>query len=105
MTKQRGFAVVYRWWVKPGLEEQFQTAWHQATLAIQHRCGSFGSRLHASDDGTFLGYARWPDAAARQRCFEDGAPDELAAEAMMAAIQRVEEFRLDILDDLLAEPS
>jgi hypothetical protein len=38
------------------------------TRAIRRSCGSYGSRLHQCSDGTWLAYARWPDAATPDAC-------------------------------------
>lgn len=98
------FAVVYTWVVKPGSEDAFVDAWHRATVAITEQCGSYGSRLHRADDGTFVGYARWPSEGARVECFAAGAADEEAAADMARAIEEtLPERRLSIVDDLLAE--
>ena len=61
-------AVTYEWLVVPGKEDQFVEAWTRLTEAMHSGCGSFGSRLHRGDDGRWLGYARWPDLAARDGC-------------------------------------
>ncbi|MCX5380433.1 antibiotic biosynthesis monooxygenase [Streptomyces sp. NBC_00091] len=96
------FAVIYRWRLQQGKEEQFGAAWHRMTDAIHRSCGSYGSRLHQADDGTWLAYARWPDAATRERC--QGADPE-ALELMRASIaESFPEIRCAIVDDLLAEP-
>jgi hypothetical protein len=98
-------AVVYTGAIKPGSEEGFADAWHRATVAIRERCNSYGSRLHRADDGTFVGYARWPSELARAECFAGGPPDERAAIEMDEAIERMlPERRLEIVDDLLREP-
>lgn len=99
------FAVLYTWEIKTGSEDAFVDAWHRATTAIAAGCGSYGSRLHQADDGTFVGYARWPSEAARLECFAQGPLDEQAAVDMANAIkQTLPECRLNIVDDLLAEP-
>jgi hypothetical protein len=99
------FAVIYTWSIKPGSEDAFVGAWHRATVAITKRCSSYGSRLHRADDGTFVGYARWPNEQARAACFGDGPPDPQAAAEMEESVeQRLPERRLEIIDDLLAEP-
>ena len=54
-------AIVYRWRVTDGMEEQFVDGWSRVTRAIREHCGSHGSRLHRAEDGTWLAYARWPD--------------------------------------------
>ncbi len=98
------FAVLYAWIVKPGCEDAFVDAWHRATVAITERCASYGSRLHQADDGTFVGYARWPSEQARAECFQKGPPDVQAAADMAEAIERIlPERRLNIVDDLLRE--
>ncbi|MGY1840403.1 MULTISPECIES: antibiotic biosynthesis monooxygenase [unclassified Modestobacter] len=97
------FAVVYRWRLRPGSEEQFRDGWERVTRAIHARCGSYGSRLHRADDGTWVAYARWPDAATRERC----AFDEPEGERLMAAAvaERFPELTLELVSDLLAEPT
>lgn len=54
------FIALYRWKLKPGKEEQFREAWSEVTLAIREKFGSLGSRLHHSEDGTWVAYAQWP---------------------------------------------
>ncbi|WP_051836986.1 antibiotic biosynthesis monooxygenase family protein [Streptomyces sp. NRRL F-2580] len=97
------FAVIYRWRLHPGLEQQFADGWHRVTAAMHARCGSYGSRLHRADDGTWVAYARWPDEQTRERC---SAPDPQGVAMMLEAIaERYPETRLQIVDDLLAEPA
>ncbi|MFJ9825226.1 hypothetical protein ACIRSU_12750 [Streptomyces sp. NPDC101160] len=97
------FAVIYRWRLQPGLEEQFVEGWHRVTAAIRLRCGSYGSRLHQTDDGTWVAYARWPDAATRDRC---GTVDAEGLTMMREAVEeRFPEIRMQIVDDMLAEPN
>ncbi|GGR32848.1 antibiotic biosynthesis monooxygenase family protein [Streptomyces netropsis] len=96
------FAVIYRWRLQPGKEEQFVAGWHRVTAAIHTRCGSYGSRLHQADDGTWVAYARWPDAETREQC---AAADPEGVAMMRDAIaERFPETRLRIVDDMLAEP-
>lgn len=57
------FVAVYAWRVKPGREEDFRRGWARVTEAIRARWGTFGSRLHRTLDGEFVGYAGWPDEA------------------------------------------
>lgn len=99
------FAVIYTWIVKEGNEGAFVDAWGRATVAITERCGSYGSRLHRADDGTFVGYARWPNESARDACFAEGPPDPRATADMFQAVDRaLPEQRLEIINDLLFEP-
>ncbi|WFB05896.1 antibiotic biosynthesis monooxygenase [Streptomyces sp. LX-29] len=97
------FAVIYRWRLRPGKEEQFVDGWHRVTRAIHAQCGSYGSRLHQADDGTWAAYARWPDAETRERC---STPDPEGLALMRDAVEEYfPETRLRIVDDLLAEPA
>ncbi|MFI8101015.1 hypothetical protein [Streptomyces sp. NPDC086023] len=96
------FAVIYRWRLVPGKEQQFTDGWHRVTEAIRARCGSYGSRLHTAHDGTWVAYARWPDAGTREAC---GTPDPEGLAMMRDAVaEGFPETRLEIVDDLLAEP-
>ncbi|WP_453127452.1 antibiotic biosynthesis monooxygenase family protein [Streptomyces sp. CLCI03] len=96
------FAVIYRWRLRPGMERQFTEGWHRVTAAVHARCGSYGSRLHRADDGSWVAYARWPDEESRERC---AAPDPVGVAMMVEAIaERLPEIRMEIVDDMLAEP-
>jgi heme-degrading monooxygenase HmoA len=53
------FSVLYRWRVKPELEQEFIRAWSVATDAFK-TVGALGSRLHRTDDGELVAYAEWP---------------------------------------------
>lgn len=93
------FIAIYRWRVKPGMEHQFQTSWERVTRAIRLNCGCYGSRLHRCHDGTWLGYAQWPDAETRSAC-QHG--DEAGARLMQDAIESlVEEVVGEVACDLL----
>jgi hypothetical protein len=59
---------IYRWKIKLGMEKQFEENWSIVTEAIRDQCGSYGSRLHLSSNGEYLGYAQWPDRDAREKC-------------------------------------
>lgn len=96
------FAVIYRWRLHEGKEQLFAEGWHRMTASIHDRCGSYGSRLHRVDDGTWLAYARWPDVEARERC--QGADPEALAMMREAVAEGFPEIRCEVFDDLLAEP-
>ncbi len=42
------------------MEEDFRRAWSEMTKLILKECGSLGSRLHRSEDGSWIAYAQWP---------------------------------------------
>src|SRR5687768_2031566 len=95
-------AVLYRWQVKPDMDAQFVEGWLRVTRAIAAECGSYGSRLHRSDDGSWFGYARWPDAATRDRCQHHEAE---GLRLMTDAADLLEQLPADIVEDLLREPA
>ena len=64
------FVAVYWWRVHPGKEAQFRAAWRRGTELITARYGSFGSRLHRTADGRFVGVAEWPDEATWRAAFD-----------------------------------
>lgn len=97
------FAVVYRWRLQPGSEEQFQDGWERVTRTIRTSCGSYGSRLHRAADGTWVAYARWPDAATREHCgFDEPEGERLMSESVA---DRFPELTLELVSDLLTEPT
>lgn len=65
-----GFAVLYRWKPKAGMEAQFIESWSQVTALLRER-GSLGSRLHRGPVGFLYGYAQWPSVAARSNAFNE----------------------------------
>jgi quinol monooxygenase YgiN len=99
-------AVIYRFKVKPGMEDAFVDAWHRLTVAIRRERGSLGSRLHRADDGAFVAYAQWPDRELFQRAGALGAADEQARDDMRAAMDGpVESLLMTMVDDLLEPPA
>ena len=65
VASTQGFAVIYRSYVQPGKEIDYQKAWQVvARYFIQYR-GAIGSCLHQSSDGLWIVYSRWPDQKTR----------------------------------------
>lgn len=96
------YVVIYQWRLRPGMEEQFAEGWELVTRAIKGKCGSYGSRLHRADDGTYIAYARWPDSETRLLCQHD---EDRGATLMSEAIaERFDEVRCVVAVDLLEEP-
>lgn len=98
-------AILYRWRVTPGREDEFRSAWLEGTRLIHKTCASYGARLHQGEDGLFWSYARWPDEAARKACFD--AHDFFSRDCfrtMQACIEeRFDDIVLSVTDDALAE--
>ena len=98
------FVAVYRWTVKPGMEDRFVRAWHAGTLRIIAIYGSYGSRMHRNENGDFIGYAQWPSRAAWEAAekvhFKHD--DEQAAFDFNDSIENHGTVLLmDVVDDLL----
>jgi heme-degrading monooxygenase HmoA len=102
------FVAVYWWRVKPGKEAQFREAWRRGTAAITRIYGSYGSRLHRTGDGCFVGYAEWPDYTTWKKAFDAKMvyDDEEARAMFVDAILEVPPdsapvFAMEVTDDLL----
>jgi heme-degrading monooxygenase HmoA len=99
------FAVIYRWQLRPGRDEQFVEGWHRCSTQIKKRFGSYGSRLHRTDEGLYVSYGRWPSEQAREPYREQLDFDPESFALMQGAIAReLPETRMHIIGDLLEEP-
>ena len=58
------FTALYSFQVYPGKESQFEEAWEALTRLIYQHEGSYGSRLHKTPLGLYIGYAQWPSRQA-----------------------------------------
>ncbi|WP_130618087.1 antibiotic biosynthesis monooxygenase family protein [Dyella amyloliquefaciens] len=97
-----GFAAIYRWRVRPGMEAQFVEAWTRISELYLDRHGSLGSRLHRGPDDIWYSYAQWPDEAARVRAFSADSLDKEAGELMREAIaESLPEIVLEPVVDLM----
>ncbi|MGD2133644.1 MAG: GNAT family N-acetyltransferase [Maricaulaceae bacterium] len=98
-------AVIYRWRVKPGMEDQFADAWSEGTRAVAAQCDSYGARLHRGEGGVWVSYARWPDEASRKACFkENDFRDRGFVRMREAAAETLPEIVMELVDDQLKEP-
>jgi quinol monooxygenase YgiN len=88
MSATIGFAVVYRWQLHAGKEEQFRDAWETVTTRLMKDHGALGSRLHDADDGTVVAYAQWPSKQAWEDSRQAAPCDEAAFAAMRDATAR-----------------
>jgi hypothetical protein len=80
-----GFVVLYRWRLKPGLEQSFVDGWSSVTQSLLAR-GSRGSRLHHGSDDIWYAYAQWPSADARRTAFDEPLDDAQAETRMDDAV-------------------
>lgn len=95
------FAVLYRWTVAPGTEEDFIRAWSEATAAYRS-IGALGSRLHRADDGALYAYAEWPSREAWQAAGKESPVPAAVGAVMKASTVTFEMIPLPIVTDLLA---
>ena len=95
------FCVIYRWRIKPELEDQFIESWSEITKILISDCGGKGSRLHRGEDGLFYAYAQWNSDEDRQKAFQNF-PKTTASEKMREAItESFSEIKLDEIADFL----
>jgi len=103
------FLVLYKWHVKPGMDEQFREAWRRGTRAITQKYKSYGSRLCRDPDGAFVGAAEWPSEAIWQSAmaqsmeYDDAEARRMFLDAIVDGGEPV--MTLTILDDLLQRPA
>ena len=101
-----GFAVIYRWRLKPGSEEAFRAAWETVTRIIRREHGGLGSRLHRTAEGLWLAYAQWPDRASWEALQKAPAADPVASGIMRDCVERrLEPILLEPVADLLVTTS
>lgn len=99
------FCVIYRWRIKPEMEEQFIENWAEVTRFYIENRGGLGSRLHRGEDGLFYAYAQWQSAEARENAFKN-VPDLPARTKMREAVEEsLPEIRLESVEDLLQTPA
>ena len=100
-TKGPGFAVLYRWRLRPGMEAAFVRAWTLVSQELRLR-GSLGSRLHRGPEGVWYSYAQWPSSTARAQAFALPPGNPEASRAMQEAIaESLPEIVLESVSDLL----
>lgn len=95
------FCVIYRWRIKPELEDQFIENWSEITGILIKDRGGKGSRLHRGEDGLFYAYAQWNSEEDRRKAFENF-PKTAASEKMREAItESFPEIKLESIADFL----
>jgi heme-degrading monooxygenase HmoA len=92
-----GHAVLYRWKLKSGKDEDFVAAWERHAQVLCTESGMIGSRLHKADDGTFVAYSYWPSRKAWEKAQVE--PPKSAARALMAAAidERLDDTHLELV--------
>jgi len=106
------FAVIYRFYILPGKEEEYQRLWHAIATYFVEKRGALGSTLHKAEEGLWIAYSRWPDKATRDRSWpgEDAPSEELPDSVRQAIIKtkscvdqnkKLPEICMDVVEDLL----
>lgn len=100
-----GFAVVYQWRVRAGMESQFRSAWEDLTAFLREHRGALGSRLHRTDNGTVVAYAQWPDQATWERSCAQHEEDAVLSQRLLNAVDETWSpmFLTTVADRLVAE--
>jgi len=96
-----GFAVLYRWRLHPGTEDDFVRAWSRVSELLRSQRGSLGSRLHRGPDGIWYSYAQWPSAQARDAAFAADSvdPQAIAERLPELVLESVANIMLPIADN------
>ena len=87
IKRNTGFAVIYQWLVKPEKEQQFLRAWQTLTDLQMKERGVRGSRLHKSENGTWIAYAQWPDRESWVAACELQAADDQLSQQILDAVE------------------
>ena len=99
---QTVFTVIYQFIVKPNAKTAFIQAWKALTELIYNHESSLGSRLHLTEDGTYLAYAQWPS---KEVWKSSGAKLPASSDAirkqMREACESIEIlYQLEVIEDL-----
>ena len=100
------FNVLYRWRIKPNLEQQFVENWSARTAYLREKYDSLGSRLHRGSDGIWYGYAQWKSAEQREKAFdaESSEVSETSQKMREAIKESFPEIQLEVISDYLILP-
>lgn len=106
------FAVIYRGFILPGKEGEYQQAWKQVATYFKESSGALGSCLHKSETGEWIAYSRWPDKQTRDASWpkEEAVCQTINSEVHAAILclkgcidpnRPFEEICMELKDDLL----
>ena len=102
MSAIPGYAVIYRWRLKAGMETQFIEAWSQITQWYVAHKGALGSRLHKGPDNVWYAYAQWPSAETRAAAFTEVAVGDESHQRMREAVaESFDQIELEPIADYL----
>lgn len=99
------FSVIYSFKVIEGKENDFIKVWSDLTNLIYEFEGSYGSRLHKSNNQTFIAYAQWPDKETWENSGEKlpEIANDLRKKMKECCSEIKTEHELNIVEDLLKD--
>jgi heme-degrading monooxygenase HmoA len=102
---QNRFTALYSFQVASGKEAQFEEAWEGLTRLIYEHEGSYGSRLHKTAQGLYIGYAQWPSREQWRNAGGKLPPEAKALrERMRGACTQIKTLHeMEVVCDLLRE--
>lgn len=86
------------------MEDRFVENWRTITQHYMENCGGMGSRLHRANDGTFYGYAQWPDFETKEKAVLDVRMELARLHMKDAVTETFAEIHLDPVADHLIIP-
>ncbi len=97
------FSVIYKFQLKPDKIQQFEENWTELTKLIYEHQGSWGSRLHKSDETNYIAYAQWPDKETWESEWKNMPEQakEISRKMKEACETNETIFELDVVVDLL----
>ncbi len=100
------FVVLYRWRIRPNLEQQFVENWSARTAYLREKYDSLGSRLHRGNDWIRYSYAQWKSAEQREQAFaaESNTGSETSQKMREAIEENFPEIQLEVISDYLMLP-
>jgi heme-degrading monooxygenase HmoA len=98
------FAVIYKFKVKEGKEEQFESSWRRMTELIMDYKGGLGSRLHKTTELNYIAYAQWPNKSMWQADVKMSEEVKEVGRLMKdACIESSTIHEMEMVDDLLVK--
>ncbi|OGT21947.1 MAG: hypothetical protein A3C55_02495 [Gammaproteobacteria bacterium RIFCSPHIGHO2_02_FULL_42_13] len=106
-------AVIYRFRLKPGREEEYKRHWQNVVNYFREHRGAIGSTLHQSNDGLWCVYSLWPSEEIRDQAWpltseirEDSKTLAVYIEQELAHMkacveEKLPDIKLNMVNDLL----
>lgn len=98
------FHVLYRWQLKPGLEQTFKEGWSEIVYRNVQQYGAYGSQLSRCSDGWWRSLSYWPSEEHWLNALRIDDSESEARQKMLAAILNQEDpvTMVPVLDHVIA---